>query len=108
MLMSSIDIQYVIRKMKNRIQPTGIPQPQQLRRERLQRQMLLLMISTIMIFFITTLHVNIRQIIGFYGSSADKIIDLNATIYQTAILTILLSFNYGVSHFYQVDIRFLT
>jgi hypothetical protein len=98
MLVGSIDIYYTIKKARNRVQPTGINQPQQLRRERLQRHMLLLMISRIIIFFATTIPVSLRRIIGAYQVNIGKIIDISDIANQTAILTVLLSLNYAVSH----------
>lgn len=97
MLIGSIDIHYVIQKTKGRVQPTGINQPQQLRRERLQRQMLLLMISRIMIFFVTTLPVSIRRIMAAYEITIGKTSNLSQIVNDTGILTVLLSLNYAVS-----------
>ncbi|CAF1084898.1 unnamed protein product [Adineta steineri] len=74
-------------------------QPQQLRQARLHRQMLILMISSIMIFFVTTLPVSIRQIVAAYEISAGKTTDLIKIISDTSILTILLTLNYAINFY---------
>ena len=94
MLFCSIDIYYVLQKAKRRVQPGGVTQ---LRRDRLQRQMLLLMLSSIMIFLFTTLPVSVRQIISAYDVMMNKQTNFTETINHTAIFTILLNLNYAVS-----------
>jgi hypothetical protein len=61
------------------------------------------MISSIMIFFITTLPVSLRRIVAAYEITIGKATSITDIVNDTAILTILLSFNYAVSHFYQAD-----
>ena len=97
MLFCSIDIHCVIQKSKNRIKPTGVNQPHQIRRKRLHRQMLLLMISSILIFFSTTIPVSLRRIVAAYQINIGKVVSLTDIINDTAILTVLLSLNYAVS-----------
>ncbi|CAF0984722.1 unnamed protein product [Adineta steineri] len=99
MLLGSIDIHRTIQKTKSRIQTVAMNQPQQLRQARLHRQMLILMISSILIFFVTTLPVSIHQIIAAYAYLANTAIDENKIVNDTAILTVLLSLNYA-SNFY--------
>ncbi|CAF1085229.1 unnamed protein product [Adineta steineri] len=99
MLLGSIDIHHAIQKTKSRIQTVGMNQPQQLRQARLHRQMLILMISSIMIFFITTLPVSIRQIVAAYAIFANTTIDENEIVNETAILTVLLSLNYAINFY---------
>ncbi|CAF1062930.1 unnamed protein product [Adineta steineri] len=96
MLLGSIAIPRTIQKTKSRIQTIGTNQPQQLRQARLHRQMLILMISSIMIFFVTTLPVNLRQIVGAYEVSTGQNTDINKIVSDTAILTVLLSLNYAI------------
>lgn len=60
--------------------------------------MLLLMISSIIIFFVTTLPVCLRRIAAAYEINIGITTDLNQIVNDTAILTILLSLNYAVSH----------
>ncbi|CAF4344572.1 unnamed protein product, partial [Adineta steineri] len=71
----------------------------QLRQARLHRQMLILMISSIMIFFVTTLPVNLRQIVGAYEVSTGQNTDINKIVSDTAILTVLLSLNYTINFY---------
>ncbi|CAF1085247.1 unnamed protein product [Adineta steineri] len=99
MLLGSIDIHRTIQKTKSRIQAVAMNQPQQLRNERLHRQMLILMISSIIIFFVTTLPVSIRQIAAAYAISANKATPLEPIINDLAILTVLLSFNYAINFY---------
>ncbi|CAF0984705.1 unnamed protein product [Adineta steineri] len=99
MLLGSIDIHRTIQKTKSRIQTVAMNQPQQLRQARLHRQMLILMISSIMIFFVTTLPVSIRQIVAAYAIFANTAINENEIVNDTAILTILLSFNYAINFY---------
>ncbi|CAF3791569.1 unnamed protein product [Adineta steineri] len=96
MLLGSIAIHRTIQKTKSRIQTIGMNQPQQLRQARLHRQMLILMISSIMIFFVATLPVNLRQIVGAYEVSTGQNTDINKIVSDTAILTVLLSLNYAI------------
>ncbi|CAF4340510.1 unnamed protein product, partial [Adineta steineri] len=98
MLLGSIDIHRTIQKTKSRIQTLAMNQPQHLRQARLHRQMLILMVSSIIIFFVTTLPVSIRQIVAAYAISANTAAPLEPIVNDTAILTVLLSFNYAVSH----------
>jgi hypothetical protein len=98
MLVSGIDINYVIRKGRRCIQPTGTSHIKRPRQERLQRQMLVLMISSIIIFFATTLPVNLRVIVATYQITTNNVADLSQIAYETAILTVFLSFNYAVSN----------
>ena len=60
--------------------------------------MLLLMISSAIIFFSTTLPVNLRVIVATYQINTDHPVDLTDIANQTAILTVFLNFNYAVSH----------
>ncbi|CAF3895016.1 unnamed protein product [Adineta steineri] len=99
MLLGSTDIHRTIQKTKSRIQTVAMNQPQQLRQARLHRQMLILMISSILIFFVTTLPVSIHQIIAAYAYLANTAIDENKIVNDTAILTVLLSLNYAINFY---------
>ncbi|CAF1003349.1 unnamed protein product [Adineta steineri] len=99
MLLGSIAIHRTIQKTKSRIQTVGTNQPQQLRQARLHRQMLILMISSIMIFFITTLPVSIRLIVAAYEVSIGKTTNINKIVRDTGILTILLNLNYAINFY---------
>ncbi|CAF0984662.1 unnamed protein product [Adineta steineri] len=99
MVSGSIDIHRTIQKTKSRIQTVVMNQPQQLRQARLHRQMLILMISSIMIFFVTTLPVSIRLIVAAYEISVGKTTNLIKIISDTGILTILLSLNYAINFY---------
>ncbi|CAF4020205.1 unnamed protein product [Adineta steineri] len=99
MLLGSIDIHRTIQKTKSRIQTVAMNQPQQLRQARLHRQMLILMISSIIIFFVTTLPVGIRQIIAAYAISANTATPLEPIINDLAILTVLLSLNCAINFY---------
>jgi hypothetical protein len=98
MFAGAIDIHHVIKKMKNRVQPTGTNRPQQPRQESLHRQMLIMMAASIIIFFATTLPVSIRRIMAAYELSIGKSTDLTTIVRDTGILTVLLTLNYAVSH----------
>jgi hypothetical protein len=98
MLLGGSDNLYTIRQGNIRVKPTGTDQAKQRRKDRLQRQMLLLMVSSVIIFFATTLPVNLRVIVATYQINANYLVDLTEIANQTAILTVFLSFNYAVSH----------
>ncbi|CAF4115126.1 unnamed protein product [Adineta steineri] len=57
------------------------------------------MISSILIFFVTTLPVSIHQIIAAYAYLANTAIDENKIVNDTAILTVLLSLNYAINFY---------
>ncbi|CAF1003366.1 unnamed protein product [Adineta steineri] len=99
MLLGSIDIHRTIQKTKSRIQTVAMNQPQQLRQARLHRQMLILMIYSIMIFVVTTLPVSIHQIVAAFEFLANTAIDENRIVNDTAILTVLLSLNYAINFY---------
>jgi hypothetical protein len=95
--MSSIDIHRTIRKTRNRVQQIRKNPRQQLRQERLHRQMLLLTISSILIFITTTIPVNLREVVAAYEITYNHATDFTEIIFQTAILNVLLTVNYSVS-----------
>ena len=95
MLISAIDISHVIRKGKKRIQPTGANLQ---RHDRTQRQVLLMMLSSIILFLLTVLPVNIRVIVATYQIAMHYVVDLTEIANQTAIISIFLSLNYAVSN----------
>ena len=98
MLVSGIDIHRAIRRGRSLVHAAGGNDAVRARQDRLQRQMLLLTISSVVIFISTTLPANIRVIVATFQISLSGVTDLGTIITQTAILTILQSFNYGVSN----------
>ena len=100
MLLGGSDSFYKIRQRSIRVQPSGTGQASQRRKDRLQRQMLLMLISSVIIFFATTLPVNLRVIVAAYQIDNHYPVDLTNVANQTAILTVFLSFNYAVSHLF--------
>jgi hypothetical protein len=98
MLISAIDISHVIRKGKMRIQPAGRNQANLQRRDRIQRQVLLMMISSIILFLLTVLPVNIRVIVATYQITMHYVVDLTEIANQTAIISVFLTLNYAVSN----------
>ena len=93
-LISGMDIYLGMRRRKMRVQPV---EPSGRRtNERLQRQMLLLMIASVVIFFITTLPMNLRRIAGAYEIAVYHVTDLHEIVIHTSILTVLATVNYAV------------
>ena len=99
MLISSIDVYRIIRKERGRVQPRSITTDdrRRQRQERLQAQMLLLSISSIVIFVATTLPINLRRIVAAYEIAVQGVTNLFDIVTQVGILTIVVSLNYAVS-----------
>ena len=91
MLLGSFDIYQKLKKSKARVQPEIV------RQERLNRQMLILMTTSILIFFATTLPVNVRRIIAAYQMINAGGSSLQSIVIGTGSFTVLLTLNYGVS-----------
>ena len=66
MLLGGSDNLYTIRQRNARVKPAGTDQAKQRRKDRLQRQMLLLMVSGVIIFFSTISPVNLPVIVATY------------------------------------------
>ncbi|CAF1664677.1 unnamed protein product, partial [Adineta steineri] len=95
-LASSINIYLIIHKEKNRIQPIITSNHAHRRQTRLQRNMLLLMISSAILFSSTTLPISVCQIINAYRIAASFSVDINKVINEEAIVNLILEFNYAV------------
>ena len=67
-----------------RVQPVEPNGQRTNNKERLQRQMLLLTISSVMIFFVTTLPMNLRRIAGAYETNVLHVVDLHEIVTHTA------------------------
>jgi hypothetical protein len=65
--------------------------------------MLLLMITSTILFCATTLPVIVQQIITAFYVAAGMTSGVNDSITQEAVLLILLSLNYAVSGFFSTD-----
>ncbi|CAF1348818.1 unnamed protein product [Adineta steineri] len=94
-LASSINIYLIIHKEKNRIQPIITSNHAHRRQTRLQRNMLLLMISSAILFSSTTLPISVCQIINAYRIAASFSVDINKVINEEAIVNLILEFNYA-------------
>lgn len=94
---SNINIYYIIRKKKARTQPENTNNPVPAKQTRLQRQMLLLMISSVILFMATTLPMSIFQITNAYLLGAHVPIDMNQIINEESVVNLLIIFNYAVS-----------
>ncbi|CAF4476037.1 unnamed protein product [Rotaria sp. Silwood2] len=99
MLASSISIHRLIHKEKKRIQPVNSNIHERTRQTRLQRHMLILMISSAILFLATTLPISISQITNAYLLGTNAHVDLNEIINEEAVVNLLLDFNYAVSIF---------
>ncbi|CAF1164054.1 unnamed protein product [Adineta ricciae] len=89
MLLGSFDIYQNLQKRKSRVQPKFV------RQERLNRQMLVLMAVNILIFFATTLPVNVRRILTVYQMSFASESNLQSIVNETGGLTVLLTMNHA-------------
>ena len=97
-LASSISIHYMLKNPgSTRVRPVGNVHHRSLRKSRLQRHMLLLMITSTMLFCATTLPISLRQIVTSFFIAAGVTSGVNDSITQEAVLTILLTANYAVS-----------
>ena len=96
-LASSISVHYLLRQDSSRVQPVNGLSRQSLRKSRLQRHMLLLTITSTMLFCATTLPISLRQIVTSFFIAAGITSGVNDSITQEAVLTILLTINYAVS-----------
>ncbi|CAF4506616.1 unnamed protein product, partial [Rotaria sp. Silwood2] len=96
MLASSISIHRLIHKEKKRIQPVNSNIHERTRQTRLQRHMLILMISSAILFLATTLPISISQITNAYLLGTNAHVDLNEIINEEAVVNLLLDFNYAV------------
>ncbi|CAF4173518.1 unnamed protein product [Adineta steineri] len=94
---SSINIYLIIHKEKKRIQPRSTNNHARIRQARLQRNMLLLMISSAVLFLSTTLPISVCQIINAYRLAANLGVDINEVINEEAIVNLVLAFNYAVT-----------
>ena len=97
MLASGLDIYHIIRKERHRIQPTVANEPRRQRQERVQKQMLILTIASVFIFFVTTLPIGIRRVFGAYESAVFGMTNLYYLVIHNGVLTVLASLNYAVS-----------
>lgn len=97
MLASGLDIYRIIRREKQRIQPSALNQTRRQRQERIQAQMLILTITSVLIFFITALPISIRRIFGAYQIAVFKMTNIFDLVVHNGILTVLASLNYAVS-----------
>ncbi|CAF1361545.1 unnamed protein product [Adineta steineri] len=95
-LASSINIYLIIHKEKKRIQPSITDNHAHRRQARLQRNMLLLMISSAVLFLSTTLPISVSQIVNAYRLAANVGVDINEVINEEAIVNLVLAFNYAV------------
>lgn len=97
-LASSINIYRIIHKEKKRIHPIKTSNGAHIRQTRLQRHMLLLMISSAVLFLGTTLPISVSQITNAYRLAANADVDMNEIINEEAIVNLVLDFNYAVSN----------
>ena len=99
LMISCIDVYRIIRKERGRVQPRSITTDgrRRQRQERSQAQMLLLAISSIVIFVATTLPINLCRIVTAYEIAVQGMTNLFEIVTQVGILTIVVSLNYAVS-----------
>jgi uncharacterized paraquat-inducible protein A len=97
--MSGMDIYHVITRDKMRVQPIVVSEARRQRQERLQGQMLLLSISSVVIFVATSLPISIRRVYGAYEIAAHHVTNLYDIVSHNGILTVVASVNYAVSTF---------
>ncbi|CAF1421090.1 unnamed protein product [Adineta steineri] len=98
-LASSINIHLITHKEKKRIQPRSTNNHARIRQARLQRNMLLLMISSAVLFLSTTLPISVCQIINAYRLAANLGVDINEVINEEAIVNLVLAFNYAATQY---------
>ena len=104
MLISSIDVYRIIRKERRRVQPRSLATDNRRRprQERLQAQMLLLAISSVVICVATTLPINLRRIVGAHLIAVQSVTSLFDIVIELGIVTIVVSLNYVVSPKYVI------
>ena len=90
MLLGIFDMSQKLKKSKSGIQPKFVYQ------ERLNRQMLVLMVVNVLTFFATTLPINIRRSITAYQASIASESNLQNIVNEMGSLTMLLTMNHAV------------
>lgn len=97
MLTSGILIYRILRRDKTMIRPLNVNAQRQQRQDRIQKQMLILAICSVVIFLCTSVPFNIRRAYGSYEINVLQITNLYYIVTHNGILTVVASFNYAVS-----------